>query len=174
VDPVKASPSDPTEFLTKLGLVSRFHTLGNVYLFNHEGKMMHYTSVAQILEDYYSARVQAYEARKTEILQYHNEIAERLFEQHRFLTLVVTGDFPLLGRSRADVGKALEHHKFKRIEGSYKYILDLPAHAFTHDYMDALESRRMNHRRQCLTIQNTAVRDIWTAELQHLRIVGNM
>jgi DNA topoisomerase II len=171
VDPEKLTHTDPLEFLTKLKLISKFQSFTDMHMFNPDGMIKHYESLGDVLEDYYKTRIAAYVDRKEHILASLDQISEKLSEQHRFLTLVIKGDLLLLGRSRRDLNSGLERHKFMRLDGTFRYLLDLPAHAFTYDYMDDIEEKRKAHRYKCVSIRSTTPEQIWFAELQHLENV---
>jgi DNA topoisomerase-2 len=84
----------PTEFMTKFKLNTTFR-LTNMVAFDSAGKIRRYSSVGEILEEFVSARLSAYDRRKTYKLSALKAALLELKAKHTFISAIVNGSLKI-------------------------------------------------------------------------------
>ncbi len=124
--------ANPVEFEKRFKLTSTWHT-SNMVAFNTEHKIVSYSCAGQMLEEYYGARLDAYERRRAaEIARLKREALEA-DAKARFLAAVLAGTIDLRRASDEDIVAAMIAHELPALSGdgmatnvdSYEYLLRL-------------------------------------------------
>ncbi|TGZ83657.1 DNA topoisomerase II [Ascodesmis nigricans] len=110
------SEKDMQEALAE-GLENRFKltstiTTTNLVAFDPEGRIKRYTSVEEILEEFYLLRLRYYQMRKDRLLVDLNAELEKLSHQARFIKMVVEGKLILSNRPSKLVAQDLKKNNF--------------------------------------------------------------
>ena len=105
------------------GLYKRFKLLSslstsNMVLFDQHGRLRRYDSVASIMDDFYSVRLDGYRRRKVEQLRRCRMELQRISNKCRFILAVVSEQLSIRGARRADIVAALVEHGYDRMTKS--------------------------------------------------------
>ena len=97
-----------------------------------------------------------------EALQAHHV---RLSNEARFVEMVIQRPTYLLQQKRADILARLEADEYALVDGSYQYLLRLPADAFTDDTLEKTRAQLLETQRDMAAWQAKTACDIWTEDL---------
>ncbi len=102
------------------GLEKRFKmstsiSLANMNLFDIHGRIRHYESPLEIIEDFYALRLSYYGKRKDYMVERLGSELERLENKVRFILAVVNGELKVSNRKKADLIADLEKRGFARM-----------------------------------------------------------
>lgn len=84
-----------------------------MHLYGPEGHIKRYDSIESIMRDYYSVRLQLYQARKLHqlaILEYQLTV---ISNKVRFILMVVEKKLDINNKKKAEIEEKLEKHKFQ-------------------------------------------------------------
>jgi len=99
-------------FLKDMRLVSSKST-NNMVLFDSNHQIKRYSSPAEILQEFYDARIAAYSARKRAMLAAMEHKLSKITNQARFIMMIVNDELQIAKRGRAEVVADLKARKFE-------------------------------------------------------------
>jgi len=99
-------------FLKDMKLVSSKST-NNMVLFDVDHKIKRYASPAEIMQEFYDARIAAYSARKKALLNAMEHKLSKITNQARFIMMVVEDEIQIAKRRKAEVIADLKAKKFE-------------------------------------------------------------
>ena len=138
----------------------------NMHLFNGDGHIRKYDTVNDILRDFFTVRLAAYEARKAAQLEAMCLDALVLEQKVVFLGLVTSGDLQLHQRdSGGELDAELESRGIARIDGSYKYLLGMAMASMTRDRKAALEAELIAKRAAIAALEACSTRQLWKGDI---------
>jgi DNA topoisomerase-2 len=138
----------------------------NMHLFNGDGQIRKYDTVNDIMRDFFSVRLAAYEARKAAQLEAMCHDALVLEQKVAFLGLVTGGDLQLHQRdSGNELDAELESHGLARIDGSYKFLLGMAMSSMTRDRKAALEAELVVKRAAIVDLEGRSARQLWNGDI---------
>lgn len=157
-------------FIKKLKLEKSF-TISNIHLFDAEGKLKHYSSPLQVIEDFFTVRKTFYEKRKQFLTAKLTKEVNRLSNLAKFCSMIAKGDLKVGNRSKADLVKELEKHKFQKDTKSdgFDYLLNQPIYSLTSERLQKLEKEKITRSQELKDLLKTNAFDMWKQELNDLR-----
>jgi DNA topoisomerase-2 len=138
----------------------------NMHLFNADGQIRRYESVADVLREFFVVRLAAYEARRAAQLEAMCHDALVLEQKVVFLGLVTGGELQLHQRdSGEELDGELETRGLARVEGSYKYLLGMAMSSMTRDRKASLEAELAAKRAAIADLEGRSARQLWNADI---------
>ncbi|KAG2334346.1 hypothetical protein Bca52824_005526 [Brassica carinata] len=166
----KMTPEEEKEIL---GLTTMLST-GNMYLFDENDMIKKYESPQEIIEDFYEARLKAYDKRKKHMLMELEEELKKLQCIVAFVTDVMNGEFKFdIKRSRAQLYEEVKgkYEATGRGLTDYSFLLDLSFLSCSKETLQDLQDARENVNRKIIEVETLTPKAIWKSELQKLRDV---
>jgi len=151
----------------ELKLVSnRNMSVVNMYLFNREGRIQKYDSVAHVLCDFYDLRVETYAERKRAVLRDMYARLGTLRNKSRFVQAVVDGDIVPHKHDKAGLEDTLRTTGFDadRAEG-FDYIVRMPVYSLTADKKRELDDQIAELQARVDDVEQTSETDMWSRDL---------
>ena len=152
-----------------LGLFTTQST-SNMNLFDAREKLRKYTTIYDIIEDYYTERLVLYAKRKAAMLaQLANELRV-LSNRARYIQEVLDDKLELRRQTKEAIFAKMTEHGYEHIEGDteFKYLLKMPMDSVTDENVRNLLSERDTKRAQHQGLQETSIQALWTRDLDEL------
>ena len=127
-----------------------------------------YTSVKDILEDWYSWRITLFAKRKEYILEQNGKEVSKLENIIRFINKVIKEPNYLLNKKIQGIIDTLEKDKFDKYQGSYDYLLSIKAYAFTHERIVELQSKISHLLNEIGELQSKTEEAMFLEDLEQL------
>jgi DNA topoisomerase-2 len=154
------------ELCAAFRLTSRIN-LSNMHLFDAQGRIAKFDSVAGIFEAFYHVRRDLYGKRKAFLTKKIEQELLGLSERVRFVELVVSGGIVLSNKSRADILAQMTEHKF-RPKRAHE-LLKLPLTALTSEEIGKLNMEHSKKELELQAIQGQTPEDLWTDDLRAIQ-----
>ena len=152
-----------------LGLFTTQST-SNMNLFDAREKLRKYTTIYDIIEDYYTERLALYAKRKAAMLaQLANELRV-LSNRARYIQEVLDDKLELRRQTKEAIFAKMTEHGYEHIDGDteFKYLLKMPMDSVTDENVRNLLSERDTKRAQHQGLQETSIQALWTRDLDEL------
>ncbi len=91
----------------------------NFVLFDKDYKIRKYQNECEILEEFYFYRYEMYEKRKADMLKRWGQALEKLSNQHRFISEIISGDLKIFNKKKAQIVEILKNSDFKTYADIY-------------------------------------------------------
>ena len=114
----------------------------NMHAFDASGTMRKYESTTQILQEYFTTRLDMYKKRYTYLVHQREKELEKISNKVRFLEMVVSNEFKFQGRRKADLMNDLEQRKFSKEQGTFDYLLNMSLWNLTTEKVGGTSSRK--------------------------------
>ena len=154
-----------------LGLFTTQST-SNMNLFDAHEKLRKYTTIYDIIEDYYTERLVLYAKRKAAMLsQLANELRV-LTNRARYIQEVLDDKLELRRQTKEAIFAKMTEHGYEHIDGDteFKYLLKMPMDSVTDENVRNLLADRDTKRAQHQGLQDTSIQALWTRDLDELEV----
>ena len=156
----------------QFGLTNKIN-MGNMYLHDKNDKMKRYSSVIDILDEFFELRLEFYEKRKQHLLKKLQDELLILNARIQFIKLVINKKVTLLNIPKANVIKILEKNKIYKLpeESPYDYLIKMPFYFFTKEKIDELNKIIIDKNKLFNTLKNKKIKDLWIEDLNELMLM---
>jgi len=152
-----------------LGLFTTQSTT-NMNLFDAHEKLRKYSTIYDIIDDYYVERLTLYAKRKAAILaQLTNEL--RVFTNRaKYIQEVLDDKLELRRQTKDAIFAKMTDHGYEHIDGDveFKYLLKMPMDSVTDENVKHLLSERDSKRAQHQQLTDTSIEALWVHDLDEL------
>lgn len=154
----------------ELKLISnKYLNANNMYLFDSQGRIKKYDSVADMVRDYFPVRLDGYVKRRLQVLATFDRAVLVLSGKVRFLQAVIDGTIQVASMSKARLEETLTESSYDKVDGSYDYLTRLPIYSLTEDKKKELEDELAQTRARRAEYEAKTPRAIWRDDLVQLR-----
>ena len=152
-----------------LGLFTTQST-SNMNLFDAHEKLRKYTTIYDIIEDYYVERLALYAKRKTAMLAHLGNELRVLTNRARYIQEVLDDKLELRRQTKEAIFAKMVEHGYEHIEGDteFKYLLKMPMDSVTDENVRHLLAERDSKRAQHQKLTDTTIQALWTKDLDEL------
>ena len=154
--------------LKTLKLTTSFHT-SNMHLFNAEDKLVKYSSVSDIIDDFYVTRLKGYVTRKNYLIQKLSEELKVLLNKKRYIEEILNDTLDLRKKKKEEIYQILKDKKYDKLEDNYNYLLKMYMDSVSSENVESLIKEYNNIENQLNTIKKTNVENMWINELNKLK-----
>ena len=163
----------------KFKLTSKI-SLTNLHLYTDQCAIRKYSTVYQIMDEYYDVRYAMYEKRKEYQINELSKGIQLLEAKMRFINYVIEDKIKVYKCPKDTIIESLRSFEFpfyengcmedfkvsKKIKQEYNYLLNLSVYSFTLEKVDELMEDIHQKKQDLDTLQKTEVKDIWMSELE--------
>jgi DNA topoisomerase-2 len=161
------APLEDVEKTLKLA-VSKGTT--NMHLFDENGRIKKYGSVAEILDAYYPVRLKCYAARK---LAQCAQLAAKLkvvSNKVKYVRGVLNDTIDLRGKKAAEIAGLLQSLELAEVEGSFNYLTKMPMDSVSHENVAALEKDKTGMEGELAALELLTPEQMWLADLDRIEV----
>jgi DNA topoisomerase II len=154
----------------KLKLYSSLNT-SNMHLFNHEEKLKKYDSEKQIIDDYFTVRLEYYSKRKKYQIQELEKILKLLSNKAKYIQENLDGTIDFRKKKKEEIVKLLESKNYDKIndDNDYKYLIKMPMDSVSEENVEKLMSEMIDKQNDLKNLKSKKVGKIWLEELAELK-----
>lgn len=180
------------------GLVKRFKlqeniTMTNMVAFDSNGRIRKYTSVDEILHEFYGVRLKYYQKRKDWMTADLERQLDRLSNQARFVQMIIARELVVSGKKRPELVAELDRLKFTSFptkkaahvageteeaveeepeenakehkDHGYDYLLGMAIWSLTKERVEKLLKDRASKEAELTALLKLSAKDLWNADL---------
>tara|TARA_B100001063_G_scaffold212404_1_gene211373 strand:- start:852 stop:1814 length:963 start_codon:yes stop_codon:yes gene_type:complete len=152
-----------------LKLVTTYST-NNMHLFNHEEKLKKYTSVIDIINDYYHVRIHGYAKRRLHIIEILKNELVLLSNKKRYIEELLEGTLDLRKKKKDEIISILKKKKYDMLENDeYKYLLKMPMDSVSLENIDKIVKDWKNKKDELDYYMKITEKELWKKELLLLK-----
>lgn len=143
----------------------------NIHLFDKDCRLRKYLSVEEIIEDFYTVRLEAYSRRKTSLIIELNKKLTKLSNRARYIQLNLSGVIDLRGKSNSVINELLMKMEFHTLndDGDYDYLVKMPMNSVSHENVEKLMREKADTTAELETLFATTLEEMWQSELDELK-----
>jgi DNA topoisomerase-2 len=140
-------------------------------MFNPRGKLVRYTNVQAVLDDFVPVRTTMYAKRKEYLQRVLAEKLKRATNKVRYIQGVLCNAIEMRGLSKQDIHALLQSHRLEEVDGDYAYLLQMPMISVSKEHVETLMREMDALALEAKTLEGTSVEEMWTSELCDLKTV---
>lgn len=160
---------DPKKIKEVLKLYSCIKTT-NMHAFNTKGVIQKYESPEQILWEFFNYRRKFYSKRKKYLVTKLGEQWDLESNKARFIKMVIDNELVVFRKSKEEIVGRLGECQFKKIDGGYRYLLDIRIHSFTKEKLEELGKLVDKLGQELKILKDTKPTQLWESDLARLPI----
>ena len=161
---IKYFPDKITNIVKDFKLARTIRT-SNMHLYDSTGNMKKYSSPHEILKEFVDIRLKYYTLRKDYLIKAMTRDLNILENKMRFINMIVTDELVVFRKVKKNIEKELKDLKFKTVDRSYNYLLDMKIHYLTEDKIKEFESDVKQLKAKVTTLEKQSNTDMWMNEL---------
>ena len=151
-----------------LKLTTSFNT-SNMHLFNAEDKLVKYSNVTDIIDDYFITRLEGYKKRKDYLIELLSNELLLLDNKKRYIEEILNDSLDLRKKKKDEIYQILQSKKYNLIDDTYNYLIKMPIDSVTQENIDKLINQHNEAQNNLTKIQNTTIENMWKNELIELK-----
>ena len=155
----------------------------NVY--NDKCKLVNYTSIEDILKDYYKVRIHHYELRKKHLMQVMENNLMLISIKVKFILDIINKKIIVNNRSKSDIRDQLMTKKYPQMinnklyklipendkllkngDGSYDYLIKMPIYNLTKERIEELKKDLNDIETEYNTLKEKTLTELWCDDLK--------
>jgi DNA topoisomerase-2 len=158
--------------LEKVFKLSTTQSMSNMHLFNEEGRLIKYSCVKDIIDDYFGVRYRLYEKRKQHLIE--KITAQLLFLENRvnYINEILSGTIRLIGKSGLEIEKMLEEKGYSKLGDTtdYKYLTRMYMDSVTLENVEKSNKELKCKKEELYKIVKTTIEEFWLKELESITL----
>ena len=142
----------------------------NMHLFDANDKLKKYSTVVEIIDDYFETRLQLYAVRKAYLIDYLTKELSLLSNKSKYIKENLDGTIDLRRKKRDEVVAMLKSKGYDVLEDDedYKYLTRMPMDSVTEENVSKLLKEHGDKSAELLRVQSTTLQEMWLGELSKL------
>jgi len=140
----------------------------NMHMFNSEFKLHKYTSVEEIIDDFYGVRMKLYKKRKDYLLNAMEQKLVKLSNRARYIQETLKGTVDLRKKNAQQVTDLLTNMNFATLDGDFKYLIKMPMDSVTEENVANIMKEKADTEMELDTLRSTTLETLWLRELDAL------
>tara|TARA_B110000444_G_scaffold228538_2_gene234401 strand:+ start:15076 stop:18507 length:3432 start_codon:yes stop_codon:yes gene_type:complete len=147
----------------------------NMHLFNEKEQLKKYDTIYEIIEEYYSIRLEYYNKRKLYLIDLLSKELITLSNKAKYINGNLDNQIDLRKKTKEEINNLLETMNFdKDLEsGNYNYLVKMPMDSVQKENVDKLILEHDNKKIELEKIENYKIQELWLNELDHLKKLYN-
>jgi DNA topoisomerase II len=142
----------------------------NMNLFNADDKLTKYDNVQEIIDDYYSVRLEYYDDRKEYLIDALEKELLVLHNKSRYIQELLNDVIDLRKKKKVEIIEMLNERDYDVIDedNEYKYLIKMPMDSVCEENVNKLNNEYMKKQETLDNIKNTTIQQMWLNELEIL------
>ena len=134
-------------------------------MFNADIKLHKYTTIEEIIDEFYGVRLEVYRKRKSaQLVDLENSLV-KLSNRAKYILANLDGTIDLRKKKKAEVDNLLEQNQYAKIDDSYDYLVKMPMDSVTQENVEKILKEKGELELEVDTLKKMTVEEIWTREL---------
>ena len=145
------------------------NTTTNMHLFDANDKLKKYSSVNEIIDDYFVVRLSLYQTRKDYMIDAIKRELVLLDNKAKYIQENLDGTIDLRKKTKDIVHELLLQKGYSTMENDYKYLTRMPMDSVTTENVNNLSRDLASKKHELEQIQATTIHQMWSVDLDKLR-----
>ena len=146
------------------------YTTTNMHLFNEEEKLKKYTSVIDIINDYYHVRLKGYTKRKQNIILILKNELNILSNKKRYIEEILENTLDLRKKKKDEIIAILKKKKYDSLDDDdYKYLLKMSMDSVSYENVEKINNEWGRKKKELDYYLKVSETEIWRGELIKLK-----
>jgi len=141
----------------------------NMHMFNNECKLHKYTSVEEVIEEFYGVRLATYGKRKAFLIDDLQKKLVKLSNRAKYILATLDGSVDLRKKKADVVTELLTTRGFALIDGDFKYLIKMPMDSVTEENVERILKEKGDAEAELKVLQATSLETMWLTELNELQ-----
>jgi DNA topoisomerase-2 len=141
----------------------------NMHLFDASGKLRKYSSMVEIIDEYFVTRLHLYQVRKDYLIEKITHELLVIENKVKYIREVLNSTIDIRRMKKNDVYTLLSEKDYKLIDGEYSYLIKLPMDSVTEEKIAEMEKKYEDKKNELEEIVNTSIENMWIKELDLLK-----
>jgi DNA topoisomerase-2 len=142
----------------------------NMHMFNSEIKLHKYSSVGEIIDDFYGVRMETYKKRKAAQVDDLEKRLVKLSNRARYIQETLFGAIDLRRKTAEQVTALLTGLKFAQCDGDFKYLIKMPMDSVTQENVESIMKEKATAEKDLAALKATTLEKMWLNELDILDV----
>ena len=160
-----ATACDSINSLEKLLKLTTTVSTTNMHMFNAESKLHKYTTIEEIIDDFYMTRLKLYQVRKDAMISEMRKLLSKLSNRARYILDVLSGAVDLRKKTNQQVVELLTSMKYDVLDGDFKYLIKMPMDSVTEEHVARILKEKSDTELELEILIATTVNQMWLKEL---------
>jgi DNA topoisomerase-2 len=135
-------------------------------MFNSKCKLRKYTTVEEIIEDFYEVRMDIYGKRKANLVEEMQKKLVKLSNRARYIVETLEGVVDLRRKNAVQVTELMAARKFDLLDGDYKYLVKMPMDSVTQENVEQILKEKDQCEKDLAVLLATTLEKMWYSELE--------
>lgn len=157
----------PEDLPKKFKLVDTIN-LTNMHMYDINGRIHKYQDSSEVLQEYYTKRLEYYQRRKEYLLDKYRKDIELASARARFVKDIMDSKLVVFRKSNAEIVKQLKEKKYPELDPGFRYLLSMQISSFTKEKIAELEKSVKDLEELITTLESKSAGEIWTEDLDVL------
>ena len=145
----------------------------NMNLYNDKYQIKSYKSPEEILEEFYTWRLDFYDKRKSLIIKKLKDEINYLNNQIKFIQLVIESDEKIFKLDEKQMEELFEKNKIGKHADSYDYLTNMTFKQLTKVNLDKLDNKSKDIKNEVKKMEQKSNKELWLDDLNELKnIIG--
>jgi DNA topoisomerase-2 len=140
----------------------------NMHLFDAKDKLKKYSNVVEIIDDYYTVRLEMYNKRKQYLIDALKKEIVIISNKVRYIEENLKGTIDLRNKKREAVQEMLKAKEYALLDDEYRYLTKMPMDSVAEENVVKLNKDHSNKLEELKEIQNKTIENMWLDELDIL------
>jgi len=150
-----------------LKLINMINT-NNMHMFDEKEQLKKYNSVEDIIDNYFSVRMELYDKRKQYQIKTLTSDLNILKNKYEYIQAVLDDNIDLRKKSQQNINEMLKQKGFDLVESNYNYLIKMSMDSVSEENVAKLKKEYNDKNNQLTTLQKISINDIWIQELDYL------
>ena len=151
--------------LEKLLELYKIENTTNMHLFNENEKLHLYSSVEEIIDEFYNVRIKYYHKRKEYLINELEKTIVILFNKVKYIENILNGTIDLRNKTHEEIDQMLENTGIFRHNDSYDYLTNLSFKSVSKENVEKLNNDYHKKTQELKIIKEKSIEQIWLEEL---------
>lgn len=137
----------------------------NMHMFNSLFKLHKYGTVEEIIDDFYTIRLNVYKKRKDYLIKELEDRLVKMSNRARYIQETLTSKIDLRKKTANQIDDLLINMKFVKINDDFKYLIRMPMDSVSEENVAHIMKEKENTEIELEKIKSTSLEKMWLDEL---------
>ena len=171
--------SDNISHIEKMLKLTSKISISNMWLFNTQNIIHKYSSIYEIIDEWYNYRLDLYIKRKAHLLKKLKKELDLIKYKARFIKDIIEETLDIKNKSKQLVYDILEEREYPTLSSkldddehkNYDYLLNMNFYKLTSEEIEKLNNEKEKKELEFTTLQETTEVKLWDSELNSFEIM---
>jgi DNA topoisomerase-2 len=155
--------------IEKLLKLSTTVSTTNMHMFNKKRRLYKYSSVEEIIDEFYDVRIDIYGKRKSFMMNALQHKLIKLSNRAKYILATLDGSVDLRKKNAKVVTELLTSIGFDTIDDDYKYLIKMPMDSVTEENIQRILKEKDDVVAEIDILSKTTLEQMWLVELKTLQ-----